>query len=49
MAHIRLDNVLMPEAQKLTLKAPAGAGRVGHRATRSTRCSTGRGEGKVRS
>ena len=23
MAHIRLDNVLMPEARKLTLKAPA--------------------------
>ena len=30
MAHVRLDNVLMPEARKLTFKAPPhGPGRVG--------------------
>ena len=52
MLHIRLDNVLMPEARKLTLaRAGEGAGRIGLRATRSTRCSSGRpgqaGQGKV--
>ena len=48
--NIRLDNVLMPEARKLTLRgAIAGAGRVGMRASRCTLCSTGRRGQKARS
>ena len=49
MAHIRLDNVLMPEARKLTLKrAGAGPGRVGRgrSALRGARSAGRRREGK---
>ena len=51
MLHIRLDNVLMPEAPKLTLKGRARCWPSRRRETRSTRCSTGRkrpaGQGRL--
>ena len=49
MPHVRLDNVLMPEARKLTLQRPGeGAGRVGHGRPALRRARAAAGQGKVR-